>query len=63
MNDKIFLVGNVRYTDNAEDMIKLNNAKESVDLIIKLQVLTEELVVVKVDLSTDAFKCFNYKHL
>lgn len=63
MSDIIYLVGDVRYTDKAEDMLKLNKGKETVDFLLKLQELMEEFGVVKLDLSTDAFKYFNYKHL
>lgn len=54
--DNIYLVGDVKYTDKAKGLYADGHARASVDFILSLQTLMEEFGVVKIDLSTDAYK-------
>jgi len=65
MSDKnnIYLVGDVKYTEEAMSLYDNTQNKAAVEFILKLQSLMEEFGVVKIDLSTDAFKYSNCKHL
>ncbi|MDT4872919.1 hypothetical protein FQZ97_1081310 [compost metagenome] len=59
----IYLVGDVKYTDKAKVLYDHAQNKAAVNFLLKLQSLMEEFGVVKVDLSTDAFKYSNCKSL
>ena len=59
--NNIYLVGDVKYTDNASSIYENGQIKAPVDFLTRLQSLMEEFGVVKIDLSTDAFKYTNYK--
>lgn len=61
--NNIYLVGDVRYTDKAGSIYETSRVKAPVDFLIRLQNLMEEFGVVKIDLSTDAFKYSNCKTL
>ena len=59
----IYLVGDVKYTDKASPIYENSQIKAPIDFLTKLQTLMEEFGVVKIDLSTDAFKYSNWKPL
>lgn len=54
--DKIYLVGDVKYTDNARLIYESGSLKAPVDFLQSLQSLMEEFGVVKIDVAIDAFK-------
>lgn len=59
--NNIYLVGDVKYTDKASPIYENGQIKAPVDFLTRLQSLMEEFGVVKIDLSTDAFKYINCK--
>jgi len=56
--DKIFIVGDVRFSEMSKDSF-INHPKSSQDFLIKIQSLMIDFGVVKLDVSIDPF---NYKH-
>jgi hypothetical protein len=54
--EKIYLVGDVRYTEDAKLIYEVESKKAPVDFLLSLQSLMEEFGVVKLDVSTDAFR-------
>ena len=61
-SEKVYLVGDVRYTQDATGMYETCKAAP-IDFLLSLQSLMEEYGVVKVDLSTDAFRYVKCKSL
>lgn len=61
--NNIYLVGEVKYTDKAKYLFERGQTKAPVEFLLSLQTLMEEFGVVKIDLSTDAFKYVNCKPL
>ena len=60
--EKIYLVGDVRYTDSASVMYVGGNGRAQVDFMMALQELMEEYGVIKIDVSTDAFRYLKIKN-
>jgi len=60
-NENIWLVGDVRYTPRASSIFDGAQVKAPVEFLLSLQNLMEEYGVVKLDISTDAFKYASYK--
>lgn len=59
--EKIYLVGDIRYTEKAETIFNPEETKPAIDFLLALQTLMEEFGVVKIDISTDAYKYVNCK--
>jgi hypothetical protein len=53
------LVGDIKYTENATPIYDNGQIKASIEFLTNLQNLMEEYGVVKIDISTDAFKYLN----
>jgi hypothetical protein len=60
---KIYLVGDVRYTEDAKSIYEVESKQAPIDFLLSLQTLMEEFGVIKLDISTDAFKYINCKNL
>ena len=54
--EKIYLVGDVRYTEKAKPIYESETIKAPVEFLLSLQSLMAEYGVIKLDISTDAFK-------
>ena len=54
--EKIYLVGDVRYTEEAKLIYEVESKKAPVEFLLSLQTLMEEFGVIKLDVSTDAFR-------
>jgi hypothetical protein len=61
--EKIYLVGDVRYTEDAKLIYEVESKQAPIDFLLSLQVLMEEFGVIKLDISIDAFKYINCKNL
>lgn len=54
--EKIYLVGDIKYTEKAKLIYEVESIKAPVEFLLSLQTLMEEFGVVKLDVSTDAFR-------
>ena len=61
--EKIYLVGDVRYTEEAKLIYEVESKKAPVEFLLSLQTLMEEFGVIKLDVSTDAFRYIAIKSL
>ena len=61
--EKIYLVGDVRYTEEAKLIYEIESKKAPVEFLLSLQTLMEEFGVIKLDVSTDAFRYIAIKSL
>ncbi len=62
--EKIYIVGDVRYTQEAKLIYEVESQKAPIEFLLSLQTLMEEYGVVKLDVSTDAFRYITVnKHL
>jgi hypothetical protein len=62
LSNKMFLVGDVRFTDEAEAIFINDESDTAMDFLLKLQDIMEEFGVVKIDVSMDAFKFLSIKN-
>lgn len=60
--EKIYLVGDVRYTEDAKLIYEVESKQAPIDFLLSLQSLMEEFGVIKLDISIDAFKYINCKN-
>jgi hypothetical protein len=60
--EKIYLVGDVRYTEDAKLIYEVESKQAPIDFLLSLQALMEEFGVIKLDISIDAFKYINCKN-
>jgi hypothetical protein len=61
-SNKMFLVGDVRFTDESESIFISDESDTAIDFLLKLQDIMEEFGVVKIDVSIDAFKFLSIKN-
>jgi hypothetical protein len=60
--EKIYLVGDVRYTEDAKLIYEVESKQAPIDFLLSLQAHMEEFGVIKLDISIDAFKYINCKN-
>lgn len=54
--DNLYLVGEIKYTGKAAVLYESGSLKAPAEFLLSLQSLMEEYGVVRIDISTDAFK-------